>query len=70
MQLGFLTTVFLPRQTPFWVIRSFPLPLGGPPILGMNVMAKYGLTLDPISGRISLPSQVPPLEKSQDNTEW
>ena len=33
-------------------------------------MAKHGLTLDPITGHISLPSQVLPLEKSHDNTQW
>ena len=41
-----------------------------PPILGMNVMAKYGLTLDPITGEISLPSQVQPLEQTDSKERW
>ena len=44
--------------------------LSGPPILGMNVMAKYGLTLDPITGEISLPSQVQPLEQTDSKERW
>ena len=33
-------------------------------------MAKYGLTLDPITGQISLPSQIQPLEKTDNNERW
>ena len=33
-------------------------------------MAKYGLTLDPITGDISLPSQVQPLEQTDSNEKW
>ena len=33
-------------------------------------MAKYGLSLDPITGQISLPSQVQPLEKTESNKQW
>ena len=33
-------------------------------------MAKYGLTLDPITNQISLPSQVKALEKTDSNETW
>ena len=33
-------------------------------------MAKYGLSLDPISNRISLPSQIQPIGVAQGQQEW
>ena len=44
--------------------------LSGPPILGMNIMSKYGLTLDPASRTISVPSRVAPLSRPTGDSEW
>ena len=44
--------------------------LSGPPIVGMNIMSQFGLSLDPITRRVTVPSNAPPLPDSGSSKPW